>query len=38
MVTTNRVKKVLSASGGPWGSCNIDDQYAELLETIFSKE
>ncbi len=32
------VKEILSPSGGPWGSCWIDDQYIKLLEDIFSKE
>merc|ERR1719474_244039 len=32
------VKEVLHPSGGPWGSCYIDDQFVELLHAIFSKE
>ena len=30
------VKEILYPSGGPWGSCYIDDQYFKLLNSIFS--
>eukprot|EP00485_Elphidium_margaritaceum_P019212 CAMPEP_0202731308 /NCGR_PEP_ID=MMETSP1385-20130828/187081_1 /ASSEMBLY_ACC=CAM_ASM_000861 /TAXON_ID=933848 /ORGANISM="Elphidium margaritaceum" /LENGTH=472 /DNA_ID=CAMNT_0049397601 /DNA_START=121 /DNA_END=1536 /DNA_ORIENTATION=+ len=30
------VREVLAPSGGPWGSSLIDDEYAQLLQNIFS--
>eukprot|EP01083_Nonionella_stella_P013584 38221_1 len=30
------VKEMVYPSGGPWGSCFIDDQYIKLLKSIFS--
>ena len=32
------VKEILPPSGGPWGSCCIDDQFIELLKKIFKPE
>ena len=32
------VKEVLHPSGGLWGSTHIDDQFAKLLEMMFSKD
>lgn len=32
------VKEVHHPSGGPWGSCYIDDQYIKMLAQIFGKE
>eukprot|EP01083_Nonionella_stella_P286560 975334_1 len=32
------VKEVLPPSGGPWGSCKIDDQYEQTLNQIFGEE
>jgi len=29
------VKEILHPSGGPWGSCYIDDQFVKLLKEIF---
>ena len=29
------VKEIFHPTGGPWGSCYIDDQYVKLLERIF---
>ena len=32
------VREILPPSGGPWGSCNINDNYELLLERIFSSD
>eukprot|EP01083_Nonionella_stella_P286561 975337_1 len=32
------VKEVLPPSGGPWGSCKVDDQYKQTLNQIFGEE
>eukprot|EP01083_Nonionella_stella_P078673 215404_1 len=32
------VREILPPSGGPWGSCKIDDQYKQALNQIFGKE
>ena len=32
------VKELYHPTGGPWGSCYIDDRYIKLFEDIFSKD
>ena len=32
------VDELYKPSGGPWGSCYIDDEYIKLLQKIFSKQ
>ncbi len=32
------VKEIIPPSGGPWGSCYIDDQYKQTLNQIFGDE
>eukprot|EP01083_Nonionella_stella_P286562 975339_1 len=32
------VKEVLPPSGGPWGSCKVDDQYKQTLNQIFGED
>merc|ERR1719361_3013511 len=38
VVKDGNVKEVWHPSGGPWGSCYIDDQFEVLLHHLFSKE
>merc|ERR1719474_1155285 len=38
MVNGMKVKEILPPSGGPWGSCYIDDQFELLLHCLFTAE
>ena len=38
IIGDKHVNEISKPSGGPWGSCFIDQQFIKLLETLFSKE